>query len=161
MTKDEFLRHYAARIREDGDCLRWLGSCCNGHPAVRIDGKTVLVRRVLMQPGPGKIARCTCGTDDCINPEHLTVTTYRAVAKQLGALGVMSGPVRSARIAAVKRAGKQARITQETARAIRDSDETGRVLAARYGIAEATVSKIRLGQVRREFAGNPWRGLGA
>ena len=86
-------------------------------------------------------------------------TTYGAIAKECGALGLMSGPVRSARIAATKRAGTQAKISQDDARAIRASEEPVKVLGERYNIAQATVSKIRLWQVRREFVGNVWAGL--
>lgn len=160
------LAYVLARVVEDGDCLRWTGWSANGHPAGTIAGRRMLIRRELYKAahGPireGKIVRCNCETPDCVNPEHATLTTYKAVAKQLGAEGVMSGPVRSARIAAVKRAGKQAKITQKDARAIRASDEPLRVLAARYGLSKETCSKIRRGQVQREFAGNPWAGLGA
>lgn len=95
----------------------------------------------------------------CINIEHCELMTYRKLAKQLGAQGVMSGPVRSAKIAAVKRAGKQAKVSQEAVRAIRASDEPVAVLAERYGVAAATISKYRLGQCRREFTANPWQGL--
>lgn len=156
-----------ANTVEDGDCLRWTGACCNGHPGMRGEnGKTVLVRRELWQAkhGPipaGKILRCTCGTPKCVQIEHCTLTTYKRLALQLGAIGVMSGPVRSAKIAAAKRAGKQAKVTQEDVRAIRASDEPVAVLAGRYGVAEATISKYRLGQMRREFEANPWQGLGA
>ena len=150
-----------AKCIEDGDCLRWTGGCCNGHPAI---SKSTLVRRALWAEKhgpipPGKIIRCTCETPKCVNLEHFEMTTHKRLATQLGALGVMSGPVRSANIAATKRAGRQARITQQDARAIRASDEKLSVLSARHGISEATVSKIRLGRVRREFGANPWAGL--
>lgn len=154
----------ADRVVEDGDCLRWTGSCVNGHPYIRLSGRSMLVRRALWESerGPipaGRILRCTCGLQRCINLDHAKLTTYRAVGKELGALGVMSGPVRSARIAAVKRAGKQAKISQQQAREIRHSDESSTVLAARYGLSVSTVCRIRNGQMRREFAGNPFAGL--
>ena len=149
---------------DDAGCLVWKRSCCNGHPAMRRDGKTMLVRRVLWEQlkGPipaGHIVRMTCGSSKCICPEHMECTTYQRVAKQLGALGIMSGTKRSAAIARAKRKGHQAKLTAEAVQAIRTSDEPGTVLAARYGIAQATVSKVRLGKVWRDFA-SPWRGLG-
>ena len=153
-----------ARSTEDGDCLRWTGTVYNGHPGGTIDGKKVLIRRELYEAkhGPipkGRVIRCTCTTPLCVEEEHFQLSTYKAIAKACGALGLMSGPVRSARIAATKRASTQAKITQEAARAIRSSDETGAVLAKRHNLSEATISKIRNHQVRREFAGNPWAGL--
>jgi hypothetical protein len=82
------------------------------------------------------------------------------LGKHLAAYGIMSGPVRSGRIAATKRIGPQAKITQDDARAIRASDDSGKTLSLRYGISESTVSKIRRNKMRREFEGNVWAGLG-
>lgn len=149
-------------VVEDGDCLRWTGACINGHPAMN----KALVRRVLWEKkhGPipaGKILRCTCELKRCINLDHCEVSTYRKVAKECGAQGLMSGPTRSAKIAAAKRSGRQAKVSQDDVRVIRDSTEPGTVLAERYGVSEATISKYRLGHCRREFTANPWQGLGA
>lgn len=167
------LDQLAGRYVEDGDCLRWLGGCCGKkqHPALpksmQEKGKSVLVRRRLWEEkhGPipaGKILHCTCDVPRCINLDHCELTTFKKVAVQCGAMGLMSDPVRSAKIAAAHRERHPfTRITQADARAIRDSDEPGTVLAARYGVSESSVSKIRLGLFRREFHGNPWQGLGA
>lgn len=161
---DQLQAYVSARVIEDGDCLRWKGYCYNGHPGGTIDRRKVLIRRELYvaAKGPipkGKILRCTCETPLCVNVEHVVPTTYKAVAKECGAQGLMSGPVRSARIAAAKRVGPQARISQDDARVIRDSDELLSVLAARYQIAECTCSRIKRGEMRREYTGNPWAGL--
>lgn len=159
MTLDDYVRD---RTVEDGGCLRWVGYCYNGHPGGTIDGRKVLIRRELWAAKngpipPGKIICCTCETPLCV--EHLELSSYARLAKRLGALGVMSGPIRSARIAAAKRAGKQARITQDEARTIRVSDETSTVLAGRYGLSVATICRIKRGELRREFTGNVWAGL--
>lgn len=153
-----------ARIVDDAGCWRWIGSVCNGHPTGTVAGRKLLIRRAMIEAErgtipPGHIVRCTCETRLCVHPAHLRMTTYREVARECGALGLMSGPVRSARIAATKRAGPQARITQEDARAIRASSESLTVLARRYGVSVGFVSQVRRGAVRREFAGNPWAGL--
>lgn len=167
---EELATYIRARTVEDAGCLRWTGSTVAGgrHPTMRLPGgKQVLIRRLIVEarlghPIPrGKIVRCTCETPLCVADDCLVLTTYRAVALECGASGLMSGPVRSARIAATKRAGKQAKIRQEDARAIRDSNDTGVEIARRYGISQGTVSKIRKGHVRREFVGNPWQGLAA
>lgn len=158
---NEVVAYIQARVTDDGDCWRWNGCASNRHPSCRIDGRQVMVRRAVWQSlygaiPAGMIIRCTCETALCVNPEHLALTTHKAVAIECGALGLMSGPVRSARIAATKRAGKQAKITQQQAREIRESNELGTVLAVRYGIEQATVSKIRLGKVRRDFGAALW-----
>lgn len=157
----DLLAYVAARVKEDGGCLRWTGTVFNGHPGGTINKRKVLIRRELyaLKHGPipkGRILRCTCETPLCVDEEHVKLTTFRAVGKECGAKGLMSGPVRSARIAAAKRASACAKITQDDARAIRASDDKGRVLAKRYGVSESTISKIRLGKVRRDFGAALW-----
>lgn len=154
-----------SNVREDGDCLVWLGACANGHPAHSVNGRAALVRRTLWEAThgpiePGRIIRCTCGTPKCVNPDHLEKTTHKKLAKQLGALGVMSGPVRSAKIAAVKRAGPQSKLTEADVLRIRSSDETGVALARELGVNPGTISSIRRGTHRRDFS-SPWKGLTA
>ena len=150
--------------QEDGDCLVWQRSCSNGHPALRVGDKTKLVRRFLWEQGHGAIpaggiVRMTCNTPKCVSPEHTELTTYRKLAKKLGAFGLMSGPVRSAAIARTKRK-TQAKLTDAAVRDIRTSCETTIVLAARYGVAQAHVSKVRKHKAWRDFT-SPFMGLGA
>lgn len=152
------------RCHEDGDCLVWPGACNNGHPGVRIKGKNMLVRRVLWAAThgpipPGHIVHMTCNTPRCVNPEHIELTTYQCLGKKLGALGVMSGPVRSAAIARTKRK-THAKLTDAAVHDIRNSDETVQVLSQRYGVARAHISKVRLYKAWRDFS-SPFAGLGA
>jgi hypothetical protein len=158
------------RLIEDADCLRWTGACAGkaGHPVISTytpTRKCILVRRAVWEEahGPipaGKIIRCNCGTPRCVALEHLELTTHKKLAQQMGAIGLMSGPVRSAKIAASHRARHPlTKLTQEQVREIRASDETGVALAERYGVCEAMISRYRLGQCRREFTGNPFAGL--
>lgn len=163
----EALRAFvAARVVEDGDCLRWTGPITNGHPSGSLGGvKGFLIRRALHEAkhGPlraGLVMRCTCETPLCVAEDHCRATTHQVIAKECGARGLMSGPVRSARIAAAKRVGPQAKLTQEQAREIRMSDERGSTLARRYNVSPSTVSRIKRGQVRREITASPWAGLG-
>jgi len=149
---------------EDGACLVWKGGCCNGHPAMRKNGKTVLVRRVLWQElkgeiPPGHIVRMTCECKKCIEPAHMVCTTHQKLAKQMGAMGIMSGPVRSAAIARAKRK-THAKLNDEAVIVIRGSDELGRVLADRFGVTQSYISKIQKHKARREFS-SPFAGLGA
>jgi len=166
ITADQLDAYARARVVECGDCLRWTGSVIRtgtGHPCRRLpDGRSVLVRRHVWESlhGPiaaGKILRCTCETPLCI--AHLKLTTYRGVARECAALGLMSGPVRSGRIAATKRAGWQAKITQEAVREFRAGDESAASFARRHGISESVAFRIRRNELRREFAGNVWAGL--
>lgn len=151
-------------VHEDLDHLVWTGSTSNGHPAMRLKGKNVLVRRAIWEDhhGPipyGKIIRCTCGDKLCVAIEHLTLTTYKKLALALGP-AVMAGPVRSAAIARAKRVPKYAKLTEQIVRYIRSSNETGVALARRYGVPQQRISNIRTGKVWRDFS-NPFQGLGA
>lgn len=150
---------------EDMDCLVWNRSTCNGHPALRVNGKTMLVRRVLWEElngeiPAGKIIRATCGDIRCVNPEHLSMTTYQKLAKELGAIGVMSGKVRSAAIAKAKQA-KALAINYEIVQIIRTSDASGVSLSQQYGISQNLVSRVRTHKCWKDWTNNPFAGLGA
>lgn len=154
----------ASHSTDDAGCLIWQRSTCNGHPAIRRGEKTQLVRRLLWVEAhgeipAGQIVRMTCESPLCVNPEHLSLTTFAKLGKQLGALGIMSGPVRSAAIARAKRA-TQAKLNDAAVRDIRSSTETGVVLAARYGVAQAHISKVQKHKAWRDFS-SPFSGLGA
>jgi hypothetical protein len=159
------LEKLMARTKDDAGCKVWQGGCVNRtHPAINTTGGVKLVRRLVWAAanGPipaGKIIRCTCGTPKCINPECLELTTYKKLGKELGAIGVMSGPTRSAAIARAKRK-TQSKLTQESVDAIRSSSETTVALGERYGISQAHVSKVRMNKAWRDFS-SPWAGLGA
>jgi hypothetical protein len=154
-----------ARTHDDAGCAVWGGACVNRtHPAINTSTGIKLVRRLVWEAanGPipaGKIIRCTCGTPRCVNAEHLELTTFKKLGKELGALGFMSGQKRSAKIASTKRK-THSKLTQEAVDAIRASSETTAVLGERYSITQAHVSKVRLHKVWRDFS-SPWAGLGA
>ena len=150
------------RTADDAGCAVWQKSCCNGHPAMRQNDKTVLVRRAVWidMHGPipaGKIIRMTCETPKCIHPDHMAITTHQKLAKENGAKGLMSGPVRSAKIAATKRA-KHAKLTNADVLEIRSSPEKGRAMAAKHGVDEKHISRIRRHQCWRDFS-NPFAGI--
>ena len=154
-----------ARTIDDAGCLVWQGCCANGHPAARIDGRPQLVRRVIWERlhgeiAPGGIIKMACETPLCINPECMTLTTHKALAKVNGALGLMSGPVRSAAIARAKRQHTQSKLTPEAVADIRASGDLGRVLAARWGVSQPHISKVQLHKAQRNFS-SPFSGLGA
>lgn len=152
-----------ANTLDDGGCLVWKGCCANGHPAVTIGGKQHLVRRVLWEElngplKPGEIVRCNCKTPKCIKPECTIKTTHGKLAKQMGAAGLMSGPVRSAAIAMAKRCGHQSKLSSEAVRELRSSDEHVPDLAARLGISAGHAYKVRRSAARRDFS-SPFAGL--
>jgi hypothetical protein len=150
---------------EEGDCLLWPMSCCNGHPAVSANGKTHLVRRLLWQElhGPipaGKVITTTCQDKLCVQAGHMVLTTHQKIAAVNGKAGIMSGPLRSARIAAVKRAGHQAKLTDADITRIRTGTETTVQLARALGVSQPHISKVRQHKCRVDFS-SPFAGLGA
>lgn len=156
-----------ALCEDIGDCWEWQRSATFGrHPNTRHQGKTVIVRRLVMELSgidlkPKSHVIPTCDNYRCINPAHLQQVTQHISMKRAGAKGLLSDPVRSAKIAATKRASPIAKLTMEQAREIRSSSETTVLLAARYGVSQGRISQIRHHLAWREFSGNPFAGLGA
>lgn len=148
---------------DDGGCAVWQHASTNGrHPSLRHEGKTQLVRRVMWEAvrgpiKPGQVVRMTCTTPNCVEAEHMALHTRKTLAKELGALGLMSGPVRSAAIARTKRR-TQGKLSDAQVREIRSSNQTGVHIARLMGVSQAYISRIRTYGGRREFS-NPWSQL--
>ncbi len=106
---------------------------------------------------PGQIIAMQCETALRIEPEHMQATTHQRLAKKNGALGLMSGPARSVKIAAAKRK-IQAKLTAAMVLEMRKSNEKTKTLAEKFGVAQAHISKIRVGKCWRDFS-SPWAGL--
>jgi hypothetical protein len=152
-----------AMTEDDAGCMVWLGGCSNGHPCMRVGKDTKLVRRLAYEATngaipAGRVIRMNCGSPKCVNPEHMTATTYRQIGKEIGAMGGMSGIKRSAAIARAKRASKQSKLTDEQVMDIRLSDDKLDIIAARHGVSQGYVWRIRAGIARRDFT-NPFLGL--
>lgn len=56
----------------------------------------------------------------------------------------------SAASAEIKQNGRKLKLTAEIARQVRASTETGKELAARFGVSQATISHIRRGHTWRD-----------
>lgn len=151
-----------ARTDEEGDCLIWKGYIGNGVPQVSHHGKVIAVRRLMLEL-QGRVLRIgdhaasKCRNPSCVNPEHIS---HRNKFQHSAAMhsAPRNEEVRAAKLAAFRR--KTAKLDMEKAREIRCSDESGPVLAARYGVDKALVSRIRRNEAWREFS-NPFAGLGA
>jgi hypothetical protein len=157
----ELLRHeLLAHTYDDAGCKVWKMSCCNGHPGVRIKGKSYLTRRVIWESLYGKIGNkvihMTCESPKCVNPDHMAAITRKQLGSKMGALGKMSGHTRSANIAASRR--KNAQLNIEAVREIRSSIEKISVLAKKHDVTESHISKIRNHKLWRDYT-SPWAGL--
>lgn len=151
------------RCAEVDGCLVWKLAAAHGtDPQTRIggrSGKTMLVRRIVWETTHGRtfprnhIARCTCDTDLCVHPDHITAEPKREVLKG------RSIPLRHRlAIAATKRAASH--LSEEDVSRIRSSTGPLEPTAAEFKIDPTYVSAIRRGKVRRDYR-NPFIALGA
>lgn len=145
---------------EDGDCLIWDGYCNDAMPVMNIGRSPRPVRRVVFENAIGPIRKGfevigTCGTRKCVAPEHLKQILKAARRAMLGAaragLGASPKQVRFMR----ENFGK---LDLAKAREIRSSDETGVVLAARFGVSPQLISMVKQGKSWAEPS--PFAGLG-
>jgi hypothetical protein len=87
-------------------------------------------------------------------------TTQKKLCIELGAMGVMGGPVRSAKLSAVVRTSSRAKLDMTAVDRIRSSSETGAALALDLGVSEQVISRVRSHQAWRNYS-SPFAGLGA
>jgi len=126
------------------DCWEWQkgrGSNKYGHVSFSPYGR-FLVHRIAYALGygstPGQLLVChKCDNPRCCNPAHLFLGTCADNMADMRAKGR----------GGVGEANSRAKLTASIVQAILDSDELQRILANRYGIAQTTVSQIRLGKI--------------
>lgn len=151
---------------EIGECLIWNGATSSrgGYPIIKLSGcDCQLVRRVAFVLAGGVLlprqpVDVTCNERLCVNPDHLRASTTAKIAAKAAAQGKFSSMARGAKIAAARRT--KAKLTIEQARVIRLSDESGPVLAERYGVNRSCINGIKAGTRWRDYT-NPFVGLGA
>lgn len=133
--------------RTPGDCWPWTGAT-NEHgygvmrPEGRRSGPTVKAHRVALQLAgldiEGLLIRHSCDNPPCVNPAHLSAGTHMDNAADMVSRG------RSAR---GSRSGA-AKLTEDQVLEIRArvaDGELQRVIAADYGVARSTISRIANG----------------
>jgi hypothetical protein len=162
MTEFDRIKH---KIRECGDCWEWIGNPKSEHgkryPQASIDGKWWNVRRYVyslhkeLRSGLSVVPKC--GNPYCINPEHCKALTERQKCQQAAAKGAYSSVARSKKIAVARRRAF-AKLDEAKVAEIRESDESGPKLAARYGIDKSLVNRIRRGEAWKDYS-SPFAGL--
>ena len=132
-------------ILKENDAGCWI--CINrkpnpdGYQRLRWDGKGNLMHRFFFEYYKGKIpaGKCVCHSCDnpgCLNPDHLFLGTNPENTADRHGKG---------RTAKGSQVGTSV-LTAEEALAIRRSNESGPIMAKRYGISRSTVSAIRRGR---------------
>lgn len=109
-------------------------------------------------PPPGELIFRACCRQLCVNPAHLRRARNKAeIGEHYRRAGVRKGTHMEVRRENIKRAwaaSGTAPTPLEVVQAIRKAPQsiTGRALAVQFGIAEGTVSNIRLGKSHRGVA---------
>ena len=155
-----------ARTVEEGDCWIWQGYIQNKTPQVvdYPDGKKKMVSvRMLLrqlqtgQPQPKGHYGNTCGDVRCVNPEHTIwkseAVHMKAMQKKRKVTDITANKLRKYRVESGK-----AKLNEESAAEIRVSQETGPVLAERYGVSRGLINRIKRHQSWRILI-SPWQGL--
>ena len=128
-------------------CWHWRGAPRVALPAWRIVTTLPRAARALLDGRlvPSRLYCIVgCSSPDCANPAHIIPCDADRRAQLRRELGrTVTSP---RKVASSRRNGSRNRVlTDEQAAEIRVSHETGRALAARYGVSAQTVSKVRRG----------------
>lgn len=155
------LQQLLSKCREDADCLIWTGSLSysSGHP--KYNNKAV--RRMVYELAKGTIPTgslitTTCGCTQCLNPEHLALTTKSKAATKGNSCPTVRMRKAIASAIANRATGK---LDMQKASEIRASSEGIDELAERYGVDRTLISKVRRNVAWRELRASPFQGLGA
>jgi predicted XRE-type DNA-binding protein len=156
-------------IVEEGECWNWTGAmqACGTTPTMRWQGQTGSVRRfILIERSPNQrnrsilLATYTCGNPKCVHPEHTGWAARRSVQNRTAAeQQYHSDVIRCKKLADSAR--KHAKLTMEIADQVREAEGPQHQIAERFGISQATVSRLKRNEIWKTYGGNPFAGLGA
>lgn len=151
------------RTVEEGECWLWQAGKSHGTPALRHDGKSIQVRRYILevlqgQPVPKRLlVSSRCENIDCVNPDHIHMFTRSGLqAHTAKRTQYAANPMRNIRLARAKQAASK--LTWERVREIRAMDGTDREIARELGLNFSLVNCIRKHKTWREV-NNPFFGL--
>lgn len=152
MTLSDIARFWKyVEKKSEGDCWPWKGAKdSSGYGHLGIGGKLSKAHRLSLaisgvDVSASPVIRHKCDNPECVNPSHLLRGTHADNMRDKVERGRSPG--------FSGENNPSAKLTDEQALEIRASDEKGRVLAARYGISEAQVSKVRLGKTFKGIGG--------
>lgn len=148
MTDEELLAHVRRKsVRTVDGCLLWSEKTCPDRGPMGLG--RINLRRAIWEIKRGPLGfsdsiKVQCERWNCVSYECMEKTTRSKITT-----GLKKRPLHALRIAqaAQRVLGK---VGWDEVRAIRASEESGPVLAERYGIAKQTVSQIRNGKTWKE-----------
>lgn len=169
MTIEALLERVYEKCIPDGECMNWTGavqSKCNSPSIRRADGgHSVSLRRYMLEVAQGKkpygnrVVSYNCGNSRCVRLEHIGEITRNTLQERNDAQFNSLQRLRKAtRISA--KARSRAKLTPEIVQEIKASSEPQRVIAAKYGIVQSTVSQIKRGVTWQDYT-NPFLRLAA
>lgn len=155
LTSKERNRFYAKLRAGKNECILWKGGNCNGYGRIKIRGVNYAATRVAwtlqFAKDPGnRMVLHQCDNPLCVNTDHLFLGTYWANMQDCVEKGRISSgrnhysyltPERHARGERIN----TAKVTEKQVREIRKAYVVGQLqikLAIRYGLTQATISKI-------------------
>lgn len=156
------LESLLARTEDVGECQVWTGYSTNKTPQVDNQGKMVPVRRLILElsgtPVVGKFIGIKCGTERCVCPAHITQRSLKTHARMMAKKAGARKAAKSTEQLIARRQRADVKLDVQKAREIRESVETGPVLAEKYGISRSLVNKIKRGEYWRDTT-SPFSGL--
>ena len=145
-------------------CYLWLRYLSNyGYGQMRIGGrkeKLILAHRLAYQffvaDIPDKlIVRHACDNPSCVNPDHLLLGTQQDNSDDMVRRKRYGGPRNLPKGADHPRSN--AKLSDDDVRAIRKSNEPQQMLAAKYGVDQAAISRAKTGKsYAHVMSGPPW-----
>lgn len=154
------------RATECGDCLEWRMACVGGRYPVTTfrlasDGgrqRQFYVRHLVYElkhgkPPPKDRRLCistSCENDRCIAPNHVVVTTKKALTDRAAARGLFSTVVFRAKVSQSRQ--KTRKLSDEDVRDIRASDAPVKDLAAKHGVSNSYVRLVRRGSEAIDYS---------
>lgn len=136
------------RCAEEGECMLWTGACNGyGSPIMRINKKTVVVRRLVAELSgrtivAGRLACSRCGQQKCVANAHIALRRYDEHNAHIAKLQKDKPDYQAKRIT-TRRA--RSKLTPEKVRDIREGGGTAREAGARNGVSHQAASMIRRG----------------
>jgi DNA-directed RNA polymerase specialized sigma subunit len=108
------------------------------------------------KPYGNRVVSYNCGNSKCVRLEHIGEITRKTLQERNYAqFNAMQRLLKATRVSIKARA--RAKLTPEIVQEIKASNESQRVIAAKYGIVQSTVSQIKRGVTWQDYNNPFWR----
>lgn len=152
MTFDELPTRIRGRIDTSGDCWVWTGPLVGGYGVIGHGGRYWKVHRLVfwLLHGylPAEVAH-RCDNPPCARPEHLFAATHVENMQDMAQKGRSNKGRRGLRTGQRGEQHRAAKLTWATVAVIRASSESNVALAAKYGVSQPIISRVRSHRIWR------------